>query len=215
MEGIETDEIPGLGTSRSHFAAVPSPTSSQYLTPPSSANSITTPSTQTLIPPESAFTRLSRNRGARRPVASDFVDVEDVRSSTSNSGPSNMTKRKTRFGMDFSNIGSMRRCIIDLSDSEDDGHFPDNTELSKRSQTTPAIRTNYSSNTPRISSRSSPTPFASAKARSTTVTPSPEASALELQILKMREEIAQMEQNVKRKAVCSHTYQMVWSLTLP
>ncbi|KAF9450572.1 hypothetical protein P691DRAFT_810105 [Macrolepiota fuliginosa MF-IS2] len=195
MDGMETDEIPGLCSSRPSFAVSPSPTSSQYLTPPSSGDSITSFSAQVQLPSEFAFNRPSRNRGTRRPVASDFVDVEDGHPSTSGFG-SSAIKRKLQSGMNFSNIG-MRRCIIDLSDSEDDEH---DFEFLKRSQTAPALRAGQNFNVSRVSA-SSPAPAATTKARSSTVTPSPEASALELQILKMREEIAQKEQNRKRKAL--------------
>lgn len=193
--GAEVDEIPGLGNSTANTVLVASPTSSRYLTPPLSADSNTMLSPQVQLPSEAAFTRRGRGRGARRPVASDFVDVEDAHSSN---GDSSMTRRRTRSGMNFSNVTSMRRCIIDLSDSEDDDYPHSSPELIKRS---PTSRAQHSSGTSRLPSRSSPAPLSSTKARSATVTPSPEASALELQILKMREEIAQMEQNMKRKAV--------------
>jgi hypothetical protein len=88
----------------------------------------------------------------------------------------------------------MRRCIIDLSDSEDDEYHLDPLSFAKRAVP-------RSSHTSRIPSRSSPVPSHSNRARSSNVTPSPEATALELRITKMREEIAQMEQNMKRKAV--------------
>lgn len=186
------DDIPGLGIPRTDSLPIASPPSSTYLTPPSSADSNPSFPTQAQLPAESAFTRPPRSRGARRPVASDFVDVED--SLSSSNGEPSLNSRRSRSGMDFSSIVSMRRCIIDLSDSEDDEFHRDPPSFAKRAVP-------RSSHTSRISSRSSPVPSHPNRARSANVTPSPEATALELQILKMREEIAQMEQNMKRKAV--------------
>lgn len=191
------DDIPGLGIPRTESVPTASPPSSTYLTPPSSGDSSSSFPAQVQLPSESTFVRPYRNRGVRRPVASDFVDVED--SLSSSNGEPSLNSRRSRSSMNFSNIVSMRRCIIDLSDSEDDDSYPDPLNFAKRAVP-------RSSHVSRNSSRSSPIPPHSNRARLANVTPSPEATALELQILKMREEIAQMEQNIKRKAVRLFTF---------
>ncbi|EIW81027.1 hypothetical protein CONPUDRAFT_153576 [Coniophora puteana RWD-64-598 SS2] len=64
-------------------------------------------------------------RGTKRPVAADFVDADSLRPPPSSFGQSNgnhptspSIPRKTSS---FAGISGMRRCIIQLSDSEDDG----------------------------------------------------------------------------------------------
>ncbi|KAF9221659.1 hypothetical protein BS17DRAFT_259097 [Gyrodon lividus] len=62
-------------------------------------------------------------RGTKRPVAADFVDFDSGPGSSrgySNGGsyPNPLTRRKTGS---FAGISGMRRCVIELSDSEDDG----------------------------------------------------------------------------------------------
>jgi hypothetical protein len=54
-------------------------------------------------------------RGMKRPVAADFVDFEGTGGRTSSE-----PRRKTGS---FASVSGMRRCVIDLSDSEDDGGF--------------------------------------------------------------------------------------------
>jgi hypothetical protein len=59
-------------------------------------------------------------RGTKRPVAADFVDFEQSpRNSNMNGGSYSTQRRKTQAG--FASVSEMRRCVIDLSDSEDDG----------------------------------------------------------------------------------------------
>lgn len=71
----------------------------------------------------------STRRGVKRPVASDFVDFEGgppprpystngYSSGSGGSQPPSM-RRKTTGG--FASVSGMRRCVIDLSDSEDEG----------------------------------------------------------------------------------------------
>jgi hypothetical protein len=63
----------------------------------------------------------------RRAVASDFVDFEPSRATNGHDYPddglsshSNHLMRR-RIGSGFAGVSGMRRCVIDLSDSEDDG----------------------------------------------------------------------------------------------
>lgn len=71
----------------------------------------------------------SLRRGSKRPVAADFVDFDAGPQATASHGGSNsvngyangqhqLIKRKTGS---FAGISGMRRCVIELSDSEDDG----------------------------------------------------------------------------------------------
>ncbi|KDQ62492.1 hypothetical protein JAAARDRAFT_461676 [Jaapia argillacea MUCL 33604] len=69
----------------------------------------------------------NQRRGLKRPVAADFVDLEPTqpRSHHHHNGHSNghhhpHLRRKTGS---FASVSGMRRCVIDLSDSEDDGGF--------------------------------------------------------------------------------------------
>jgi hypothetical protein len=68
-------------------------------------------------------------RGTKRPVAADFVDLEPIRGSNghgytnggSSAHPNHLTRRKMVVAAAFAGVSGMRRCVIDLSDSEDDG----------------------------------------------------------------------------------------------
>ncbi|KAH7928426.1 hypothetical protein BV22DRAFT_206888 [Leucogyrophana mollusca] len=70
-----------------------------------------------------------QRRGTKRPVAADFVDFDNASGPSRNhasNGHSNggfgylnpLARRKTGS---FASVSGMRRCVIDLSDSEDDG----------------------------------------------------------------------------------------------
>jgi hypothetical protein len=119
---------------------VSSPTSNTA--PPSSADSVVEPppssaSTDTGISHQARGNDLIMNvappqllrRGTKRPVAADFVDLEPSRGSNghgytnggSSSHPNHLTRRKMVAAAAFAGVSGMRRCVIDLSDSEDDG----------------------------------------------------------------------------------------------
>ncbi|KAF5360366.1 hypothetical protein D9756_004912 [Leucocoprinus leucothites] len=190
----DSDEIPGLGNSRSDLAAS-SPRSGDP-TPSPPANNITTSSTPVQQSPELSFGRLGRSKGVKRPVAFDFVDVEDRYLSKANS--SILARRIEGPGMNFSSIKSSRRCVIDLSDSEDDDTpYYVSSEFSKRSHTVPTLRAQHNHNN--FSSRLSPAFQAPNKARSATVTPSPDPAVLQLEINNLREKIGFFEEKQKRK----------------
>lgn len=88
-------------------------------------------------------------RGTKRPVASDFVDFEaGISRPQSTNGYSNggtqppSMRRKTGS---FASVSGMRRCVIDVSDSEDDDEGVENehgqrifSPLPTRAQTTPS-----------------------------------------------------------------------------
>jgi len=100
--------------------------------------------------------------------------------------------------MDFSSIRSIRRCVIDLSDSEDDeGHYRDRSEFSRRSHIVPDPRPQHSNN---LFSRQS-TFQSSNKIGSVTVTPPPDPAALQSEIKSLREKIEIFEEKRKRKLV--------------
>lgn len=92
--------------------------------------------------------------------------------------------------MDFSSVRSTRRCVIDLSDSEDDEvHHRDRSDSSRRSH----IRSQQGNN---LLLRQS-----SHKAGSVTVTSSPDPAALQSEINSLREKIEIFEEKRKRKQV--------------
>jgi hypothetical protein len=63
---------------------------------------------------------LAFRRGLKRPVAADFVDLDQsTRSSYANGSQPNLTQRRKTAA--FASASGMRRCVIDVSDSEDDG----------------------------------------------------------------------------------------------
>lgn len=78
------------------------------------------------IPPGQDFQQSeSVRRGTKRPVASDFVDFESApprpNSGYANGGASQPPSLRRKATGSFASVSGMRRCVIDLSDSEDDG----------------------------------------------------------------------------------------------
>ncbi|GLB38374.1 hypothetical protein LshimejAT787_0502390 [Lyophyllum shimeji] len=153
-DDMDVDDIPGLSGTRQYNvtapvpsrgesglpsldAAVVSPAQSSHTPtspdacPPSSTESTATvfvdksgshtPSDSPALPEGPALQR----RGAKRPVAADFVDLDGgSRPSTTGNGAYTTgmhpgARRKTGSG--FANVASARRFIIDLSDSEGEG----------------------------------------------------------------------------------------------
>jgi hypothetical protein len=61
-------------------------------------------------------------RGIKRPVAADFVDFEQSpRHGYMNGGSQSYSTQRRKTSAGFASVSEMRRCVIDLSDSEDDG----------------------------------------------------------------------------------------------
>lgn len=147
----------------------------------------------------SMFVPSAQRRGTKRPVASDFVDLEptakrhetvDREHINGHSKPVGIT-RKLTSGSGFQGIAS-RRCVIELSDSEDD---EDNQAQNDAEQPLVAWRDHRhkpSSNAP------SPTP--SRPLSSAAASPGALAEK-EAEIRKMREMIARREERLRKLAV--------------
>jgi hypothetical protein len=137
-------------------------------------------------------------RGMKRPVASDFVDFDptprknemNARHERSN-GFARPAPVRRLTGTSFHNIGGSRRCVIDLSDSEDDGDMYQSQPVVE-DQT--LVRRDKWNNT----GGSYPSPVPSTKPPSTPGTMSPAAlMQKEHEIRKMRELIAQREEETR------------------
>jgi len=168
-----------------------------------------------------------QRRGMKRPVAADFVDFDSGpgpsrgHGSSSSNGYSNggpyanpLSKRKAGS---FAGIGGMRRCVIELSDSEDDGDSQvrgDHVGNSDTREYSPAVTTAF---TARVPSRLTSTPTMPSSLVSSGVTngctgqPFPTATTTnalaekEEEIKRMRQLIAEREELRSKKlaAVCS------------
>lgn len=153
-EAMEVDDIPGLSgherpvvsrssgddyiyrqsTSQSAFNEPPTTSTESNNSRPSDSMDASIDSVEMVdgISGSSDFTR----RGTKRPIASDFVDFEGVppRPHTSNgysNGPPSMRRKATNS---FASVSGMRRCVIDLSDSESDGEEGSHRETVDRTQ---------------------------------------------------------------------------------
>ncbi|KAJ4491496.1 hypothetical protein C8J55DRAFT_281873 [Lentinula edodes] len=121
-------------------------------------------------------------RNGKRPVAADFVDFDAAPRDRHGSG----IKRSTGS---FASISTMRRCVIDLSDSEGEA---DGEDVQIKPATVPPGTTNSRYSTPPTSSAAAATPDFR--------TMSPAALAVkELEIQKMRQMIAEREQGRRMK----------------
>ena len=220
-DGMDVDEIPGLSgtwpSEESNAPVVklsPPPVStsapSTSTLPPNTPNSTGTPtgplssgeSTPSL--PDSGV--VPQRRGTKRPVAADFVDAErshahayypSFPNGQSQTYPS-YAKRKTGG---FAGISSARRCVIDLSDSEDEEYSEDMDTLPQPLSLPPSRHGSFNSH------------FTTNGPFSTTNTPPPTGGnslpgaslfEKELEIKRMREMIAQKEQLRLRKLVGTH-----------
>jgi len=222
-DGMDVDEIPGLGgtwPSEESSASVvkPSPTSvptsapSTSILPPHTPNSTGTPTgplssgESTPLLPDSSV--VPQRRGTKRPVAADFVDAE--RSHTNEYYPSfpngqsqtypSYAKRKTGG---FAGITSARRCVIDLSDSEDEEYSEDTDALPQSLSLPPSRHGSFNShfitNGP-FSATNTPPPTGGNSL------PGASLFEKELEIKRMREMIAQKEQLRLRKLVGVHLW---------
>lgn len=148
---------------------------------------------QAVTPPEDLQPSVGR-RGTKRPVASDFVDMEPGPSRTDCRGPppDQIRGRPRRKTTGFAGL-PQRRCVIELSDDEDD--IAHAVTLSNGN----LLRNNSfgsTANTPQTSI--APTPRMHSPALSSTVNPSALLEKEE-EIRRMRERIAQRERSRLRK----------------
>ncbi|KAJ3893790.1 hypothetical protein GG344DRAFT_42597 [Lentinula edodes] len=129
-------------------------------------------------------------RNGKRPVAADFVDFDAAPRDRHGSG----IKRSTGS---FASISTMRRCVIDLSDSEGEA---DGEDVQIKPTAVPPGTTNSRYSTPPTSSAAAATPDFR--------TMSPAALAVkELEIQKMRQMIAEREQGRRMKLKVGSTEQ--------
>ncbi|KAF9565768.1 hypothetical protein CPC08DRAFT_158755 [Agrocybe pediades] len=143
-------------------------------------------------------TSVSQRRSTKRPVASDFVDLEPVtkiREPTNreyvNPKPTGITRRITS-GSGFQGLAS-RRCVIDLSDSEDDDR---EVQSLIEEQPIHSWRSNPSSDA---------TIPAPPKPSFPAFTPPAALAEKEAEIRKMREMIAKREEERLRKLALSRS----------
>lgn len=210
-EGMDIDEIPGLGG-----IWVAEELSSPMVEPPPPSASTSAPSPSPLLPDTPNSIEIStgplssggstpllpgdniasQRLGSKRPVAADFVDAERFQSHSYSSFSNGQPHAKRRLG-GFASITSARRCVIDLSDSEDED-YPEDTDTPPQQRALPPTR-HGSLNTYF-------TAHASFKATNTPPSGINSLSGVtllekELEIKRMREMIAQKEQMRLRKLV--------------
>lgn len=203
-------DLPTLSNSGSSSpAAASTSTTTPRDVPPSSTDSMmTTFDTLMRLSPETSsgnitpVHHISTRRGMKRPVASDFVDLDTdtssrpvTRSNTLDGAPngSNTSVRRKTGGKTFVNIVQPKKCVIDVSDSEEEEEVSRAPSSALKATTSRHIPTR-----PPVSSRGASTPG---------ITPS--ASTLhetETAIQRLRKEIAQAEQKrlLKKKLGVSH-----------
>lgn len=211
---MDVDEIPGLSSESvatlKHLKSTPAlpsikttstpvPLIASFITTePVSASSYSSPLSNangngTDTPTGDDSTGILR-RGTKRPVAADFVDYEGEVSMGHNGYGNAVPPFSRRKLGSFASVSGMRRCVIDVSDSEEDGSEENSIYRSSVHSPAPAP------------ARQSSWLFPAAL---DTVTPPPGGVVLqsadllqkEQEIKKMREMIAQREQNRKRKLV--------------
>ena len=217
-DGMDIDEIPGLGgiwaaeeadPPAVEPPATPIPTSAPPLAilPPDTFNSVEVSagslSSGESTPLLSGDGTASQRCGTKRPVAADFVDAEKFQSHAHQSSFSNGQQQiyppyaKRRPGV-FAGITNTRRCVIDLSDSEDE-EYPEDVGTPPQPKALPPSRHNsfnshYTPNTPFRAINTPPSPGMNSFSSVTLL-------EKELEIKRMREMIARKEQMRLRKLV--------------
>ncbi|KAK7469312.1 hypothetical protein VKT23_003795 [Stygiomarasmius scandens] len=197
---MDVDDIPGLAGPPSHSpsaVSTPVPSSATGETPqtnnfPSASEMLDSGSISRRSSASSEdASHTSGRKAAKRPVAADFVDFESAprghHSTNGNGAVHPHLKRK--LGGSFASVSAMRRCVIDLSDSEGEDDNADN-----RSGLPPVVR--------RMSvpaggvgrSTTPPHPPQSAGA-----VPNRSLAEKEAEIVKMRQMIAERERVKKLK----------------
>ena len=216
-DGMDIDEIPGLGgvwpSDESTAPAVepppaPVPNSgpSTSTLPPDTPDSIETPpgplssgeSTPLLSEPSTAPQR----RGAKRPVAADFVDAERSHvhlyyPQFSNGQSQTYPPYANRKTGGFAGITSTRRCVIDLSDSEDEDYLEGTSAAPQPRSLPPSRHGSFNSHftNGQFSATNTPPPLSGNSLSNATLLEK------ELEIKRMREMIAHKEQMRLRKLV--------------
>lgn len=215
-DGMDIDVIPGLGgiwvseefdPPVAETAPVPTPTGTPppLTLPPTTPNPIVS-STGPLSSGESTPSLLGdsitpQRLSAKRPVAADFVDAEKSQShsyypSFQNGQLSTHPSYTKRRQGGFASISSARRCVIDLSDSEDE-EYPEDAPPQSRSflpSRHALFHSHFAVNTS-FTSMNTPPPTGVSSLSSVTL------FEKELEIKRMREMIAQKEQMRLRKLV--------------
>ena len=216
-DGMDVDDIPGLGGTwpseelnapvvEPAPAPIPTSTPSGSTLPPDTPTFIGTPTgplssgESTPLLPETG-TALQR-RGPKRPVAADFVDAERSHALTyypsfSNGQSQTYPLHARRKAGGFAGITSTRRCVIDLSDSEDE--YLEDTDTPPHPRTLPlgrhgSFNSHFTTNGP-FSGTNTPPPIGGNSLSGATL------FEKELEIKRMREMIAQKEQMRLRKLV--------------
>ncbi|KAG7440855.1 uncharacterized protein BT62DRAFT_564608 [Guyanagaster necrorhizus] len=209
-EAMDVDEIPGLGRSHpvsqspsiSHqqsfmvgrvvlpLSSLPSMNAEQ-----SSSSNSSTP-TPTPLQKSASMISLDGQPVRRRPVAADFVDMDG--SSRNGNGLANGRSHpphnlRRKMGTGFANVSKMRRLVIDLSDSEGEGD--EDYVMHEAGE--------YSSST-----SSYPTTIFGTKASRGPRTQSPATlMEKEMEIARMRQLIADKEQNRVKKLMRTSSMQ--------
>lgn len=190
---MNADDVPGLQGSR--YAA-------DQDVPPFSASPLSSSFSHAEPPPTSAETvdddQLSQaqslhRRGTKRPVAADFVDSDAIRLHANGLSPQRLVRRKT--GGSFASVSTMRRCVIDLSDSEGDNEDIIMHDIRNEPE---RYESGYSSPVPTmipvLDVPAVPTPPPLQRTNSPAI-----LLEKEKEIIKMRQLIAQREQNSRAK----------------
>lgn len=140
-ETMDVDEIPGLSRSASSSflpessyvntqsgdtmyadQLTVSPSSAEFATEADGA--LSRERSNSSVDDQLALNQSQLRRGSKRPVAADFVDTDGPRHHAN--GVSNGThhpplRHIRRKGSSFASVSTMRRCVIDLSDSDGEG----------------------------------------------------------------------------------------------
>ena len=222
-DGMDVDEIPGLGgiwPSEELTASIvepppaPTPTSTPLtsILPVSTPDSVGTPAgppssgESTPLLPETSIA--PHRRGAKRPVAADFVDAErshtnSYHHSFSNGQSQSYPSYGNRRTGGFAGITSTRRCVIDLSDSEDEDYSEEMDAPPQFRSLPPSRHGSFNSHftvNGQFSATNTPPQAGGNSLSSATLLEK------ELEIKRMREMIAQKEQTRLRKLVGLFTW---------
>ena len=217
-DGMDVDEIPGLGgiwvsgesdTPTTEPPSIPvqadGPSLSTLL--PDTSNSIVT-STGSLSSGEQTPLLQGDNippqrSGVKRPVAADFVDAERSQlhtyySSFPNGKPIAHSSYAKRRSGGFAGITNTRRCVIELSDSEDEEYSEDIVASPQQRGFPPSRHGSFNAH---FASNGSPTAVKTPPPTGINSLSSATLLKKELEIKRMREMIAQKEQMRLRKLV--------------